>query len=439
MSDRIKRWILDRRDNRFPNTVAMAHFSPHTQMVTLDKYSKDDLPKALLAEDYGKVAEIMATISHEMTHWADLVGPIWGREFMRRIYEGYRLLPTKDRLEREADFASFVELHDDTRRLMFPKYYQTVHESSEPHGAARPWQISFSAGREIDAYGRMDSTRPIFFVCFHDNKSGDRLIRQPMTVGALLETVAVASEYLSIRAILVGRVPKHRQHEVGQGLYAGLLGRLYEPWLTLYSGPVHLLAHFARISDAALAYDLAATIAHVCLNLGERHFKTISLPEMMAPWAELFPYFKEREDRAFAFAVICSNLSHWQEGTDREAWTDAALKRSGLPTQKAILGWSVETIAMQAPGGKGSPLDEAESYMLELGLGVAKARQKDPTFGPLQAQSRLGTIPPMFDSNGEIYSLPDDRFDFRRFDPEVMIMLDDGLYEYTKNLLTGCR
>ncbi|MDK1376758.1 MULTISPECIES: hypothetical protein [unclassified Sinorhizobium] len=439
MSDAVKKWMADRREHRFPNTVAIAHFSPHTQMVTLDQYEKDDLPKALEAADHAKVVEIMATISHEMAHWADIVGTIWGRAYLKRIYQEFRLLPTKDRPPRESDFASFIDLHDETRRLTFPKYYQTVFESKETHSARHPWQISISAGQEIDAYGRLDPSRPILFVCFHDNRTGDRLIRQPMTVGALLETIAVASEYDTIRAILMGKVPAGKQKEVGEGIHGGLLSRLYEPSLTLYSAPVHLLAHFAQISDAALAYDLAATIAHVCLNLCERQFRDILLPDRMAPWSAIFPSFKERENRAFAFAVICSNLSHWRDGNDKDTWIDAALKQSGLPGRRSILERALEAIAMQEPGGRGTYLDEAENYMLELGLGVAIGRQKGPTFGPVQAHSYVGVIPPMFDSNGDIYSLPDSRFDFARFDPETMIRLDESLYEYTRNLLTGCR
>ncbi|MBP1881611.1 hypothetical protein [Agrobacterium rubi] len=439
MSDAVRKWMVGRREDRFPNTVAMAHFSPQAQMVTLDIYEKDDLPKALMAGDHAKVVEIMATISHEMAHWADLVGTIWGRSYLKRIYQGFRLLPTTANSEKESDFASFVELHDETRRLTFPRYYQTVAEPHAAHSVANPWQISFSAGQELDPYGRMDPTRPILFVCFHDNKSGDRLIRQPMTVGALLETIAVASEYDAIRAILLEKVPEDERTEVGSKIYAGLRSRLYEPALTLYSGPVHLLAHFARISDAALAYDLAATISHLCLNLVHGHFKDILLPERMTRWSALFPSFKDRENRAFAFAVICSNLEQWRDGNDRETWIDAALKRSGLPGRQPILERAIEVIAMQKPGGWETPIDDAEKYMLELGLGVAMGRKRNSTFGPIQAKSYLGVIPPMFDAHGAIYSLPDSSFDFARFDPETMIRLDDSLYDYTQNLLTGCR
>lgn len=138
MSDFVKEWMVERRESRFPNTVTVAFFSPQSQMVTLDQYSRRDLPKALLANDHGKAAEILATISHELTHWADVVGTIWGRAYMKRVYQAFRLLPTAAKPPSEADFPWFVDLYDETRRLTFPRYYRTLVSPQEPHSAARP-------------------------------------------------------------------------------------------------------------------------------------------------------------------------------------------------------------------------------------------------------------------------------------------------------------
>lgn len=439
MSDFVRAWMAERRESRFPNTVTMAFFSPHSQMVTLEQYSRTDLPKALLANDHRKAAEILATISHELTHWADLVGTIWGRTFMKRVYRAFRLLPTPEKPPSEVDFPSFVNLHDEARRMTFPKYYQTVVEAKQPHSAAHPWQIGFSAGQEIDPLGRLDPTRPILFVRFLDHKTGALLIRQPLTVGALLETTAVASEYSVVRTYLEAKVPENQRTAMGDDVTKDALSRLYAPSLTLYSAPVHLFAHYAGIKDAALAYRQAATIAHICLNLCDDHFEGIKLPESMALWANLYPAFKQRGDRAFAFAVICSNLEVWQDGMDETNWIDRALIRAGLPDRRSIIEQATEAIAMHQPGGKGTPWDEAERYMLELGLLAARGRSNNPAFSPMHAQSYMGVVPPMFDSEGEIYLFPNDKFDLTRFVPEAVIELDWALDGYTRNLLSGCR
>lgn len=439
MSDFVKEWMVERRESRFPNTVTMAFFSPQSQMITLDQYSRTDLPKALLANDHNKTAEILATMSHELTHWADVVGTVWGRDYMKRVYRAFRLLPTAYKPPLEVDFPWFVDLYDETRRLTFPRYYQTLEEPKEPHGAARPWQIAFSAGQEIDPSGRLDPSRPILFVLFLDHETGARLIRQPLTVGALLETTAVASEYSVVRTYLEAKVPENQRAAMADHITKDALARLYAPTLTLYSAPVHLFAHYAKIKDAALAYRLAAIIAHLCLNLGDDHFKGVQLPASMEPWANLFPSFKQRGDRAFVFAVVSANLEPWQDGMDETKWIDAALVRTGLPDRRSIIELALEAMAMQQPGGQGAPLDEAERYMLELGLGVAKGRSNNPSFSPMDAQSYSGVVPPMFDSEGEIYLFPNDKFDLTRFAPKAMIDLDWALDRYTRNLLSGCR
>jgi hypothetical protein len=169
LSQLIKEWIEKRKVNLFPNVEKVAHFSPRAQLVTLDAYSKDDLPKALLASDHDRASEILATISHELTHWADVVGTVWGRGHIRRIYAAYRLAANRNLPGSEVDFPQLIELYDEERRLSFPTYYQVVEENQTRHGHNRPWIIGFTAGQEIDTHGRLDPTRPILFARFFDH------------------------------------------------------------------------------------------------------------------------------------------------------------------------------------------------------------------------------------------------------------------------------
>ncbi len=55
---------------------------------------------------------------HEITHWADLVGTLWGREYLRAVYAALRLLPTISIPGRENEFHRFMDLHDLTRRIV---------------------------------------------------------------------------------------------------------------------------------------------------------------------------------------------------------------------------------------------------------------------------------------------------------------------------------
>lgn len=91
----------------------------------------------------------------------------------------------------EGEFWKMVDLHDGTRRIMYPDYYR-VQEGEGKLGAPRENKIDFSAGIEFDSLGWQDHQRPILFVRVYG--SGTVVIRQPMTLGALLETTATWSE-----------------------------------------------------------------------------------------------------------------------------------------------------------------------------------------------------------------------------------------------------
>src|SRR5690606_38178329 len=112
-----------------------------------------------------------------------------------------------------------------------------------------------------------------------DHETNRPLIRQPITIGALLETIAVASEYMETYAYIEAKVPNDQKVVMRATTSRAFLSRLYTPQLTLYSAPAHLFAHYARLADAAAAYEHAARIAHLCLNLTDEHFYGLRLPD----------------------------------------------------------------------------------------------------------------------------------------------------------------
>jgi hypothetical protein len=50
----------------------------------------------------------------------------------------------------------------------------------------------------------MDWAHPIFFTVFGENPSRKRIVRQPLSVGALLETIATWTELLTYVSLLGG-------------------------------------------------------------------------------------------------------------------------------------------------------------------------------------------------------------------------------------------
>ena len=122
------------------------------------------------------------------------MGTLWGNEYLKQAYAAYDVMPKINVLGSETEFHRFVDLHDSDRRLSFADYYRTVEDNGRKHTLSTPWQIDFSCGIEFNPNGRPDDQKPVIFVRFSDHYSGKQLVRQPLSIAALLETTATWSE-----------------------------------------------------------------------------------------------------------------------------------------------------------------------------------------------------------------------------------------------------
>lgn len=426
--------------NYFPNTSTVAYFSPNSQTIHLNHISQADIAKRDSAADYAQARSEIATIFHEITHWADLVGTVWGRKYLSTIYEAFRLLENVEKPDAEYDFWKFTELHDEGRRLMLPEYYRTVRPDSGNHDHRKPWGIQFSAGREFDSQGNVDDSRPVLFVKFLNRDSGEQIIRQPLTVGALLEANAVWSEMTTEYEVVATLDDGVRQVEQTI-MDRARLETLYTNELTLYTSPAHLLANYARVSDVFLGYRLASAVAHLTLNLTEELYELLVPPASMAPWGNMFEEFKARRNPSFAYAVICACAEEWNDNIPLEAWMNTALSAAGLPTSEEIMELAHQKMIRQTSPEVSSRLGQTQEYLLKVGLIVFETRRNknDPslTFGKALA-TNLPT-PPLFDADGNVCMTTGSTFDLNKFDPTEMHDSEWALDKWTRNFLSSCR
>jgi len=302
----------------------------------------------------------------------------------------------------------------------------------------KPWSIQLSAGCEFDSNGRLDRARPILFTRFSDQSSGELIARQPIVVGALLEVNAMWSEMKTTLEITGAMSQTDRTIE--EAIYEGeLRSYIYNPDLTLYTAPAHLLAYFAQITEVFSAYELASTVAHIALNLSSDDFSQLILPEQMQSWTALLDGFKLSQDRGFAYAVISASGSPWQEGQAIKDWVDDALKKAGLGTASDILSTAVASARAASVANIESPLG-AERYLLSLGERVMEIRSTGETaLTPNRILRERLAVPPMFDNNGDLFTVAAAHFDMTQFSPEQMHVTAAQLHTWTLNLLSACR
>ena len=323
--------------------------------------------------------------------------------------------------------------------LMMGRYYRTEDRAARVHDHRNPWGIQFSAGREFDPAGRIDPARPIVFVKLLDNPDGDVIARQPVVAGALLEIGAVWSELRASAEMFDAMEAEERAAALAL-LNREMLGRIYDPRLTLYSAPAHMLAKFAVLTDPIDAYRLGARLAHLVLNLDAPDFARLAPPDEFAMWSDMFDAFRANRDRGFAFASICACGGALAEGQSDRDWLDAALAAAGLDPSVTILERAHERMRADLVDDAGTAVGVAERYLLDLGERYFAARSPgDPGLSWSRITEAGLPAPPMFDAAEGQIELTPSLFDRSRFSPTALYNAASALHSWTVNLIDGCR
>ena len=379
---------------------------------------------------------------HEVMHWYDLVGTLWGARFLDLIYLCLDIRESRPN-SAEDEFHKLVELYDAERRIISPKYYHLVMDETRRHSSRRPWRLQLSSGLEFDAYGYQDTQRPIFFVRFSDNHTDALVARQPLTVGALLETKALASELHTGIEFLIAESKSESELEFQIKHYSReKSGFLYDRDLTMYTAPAHLLSRFVGTKETILTYEYAAALANVALNMSDTHFNSLKHPDSFAEFGEQrLEAFQKSQDRGYAFAALAVQADRYDPKVSLSQWLDTALERSGL-TSYAQFSKRVRNALTNRPRLtlQVDSLLEARQEIENAGLAFFDSMTANGIHwiaGSHIFQQGL-PIPPAFDVDGNLFSLGK-HLEARAFHPEIQFEREWELIKYRDNFLGGAR
>lgn len=430
------RWTEMKGKSVFPEARTVASFRYRSQVIGLDEIEKADFEGLDTVSAFGAKRSVVSTIYHELTHWADLLGTIWGRSYLRSVHSALGVITNLKTPGMEKQFWKMVALHDADRRLMLPDYYR-VQEGLGALGSPKDNRIDFSGGIEFDASGMPNSERPILFVRFYG--SNTFYVRQPLVVGALIETTAVWSELKS--GIQVAATLETGAAAVENALIMNELRELLEdPALTIYTAPARMVSHFAEIADYRTVYELAASLAYVCLNLRERDYSRLRTPALLNVWGKRNDASRRNMDPAYAFAAICVHAGKKTVGQGVEDWLDVGLRKAGLKSAAEIRKAAVDAMGSEA-NLPHSLWALQGKYLREAGLVIANARSKssDPALTMSLAVAEKLPLPPLVDSNLDIGRLPYSTFEYDQWDPNEMFEVDYELKDAVSNMLSACR
>lgn len=418
----------------FPNQTSLGSFTPHSTIVEVSCFRSEEVAKGLETKNMMPVRQDLQVLCHEMTHWFDFFGSLWGREYIGSICRAYRAVAKGA----EEDFAKVIELFDQDRRVLAPAYYRYANAPSEPHHMSRPWSIQYVSGVEIDPYGQLREDKPIFMTKFGENPSERVFARQPISVGSLLEVRAIASE-IDAALMAIQTNPDKDEALVEANLTNQEFNALaYDHGLIEYNAAMHMLSVECGSKELFLSARLAAALAYIALNLGKEHFDNLRVPESFAHFGKRNRAFKRNHDRGFAFACLVFNGGKFN-GNEAE-YIEGCVAASNLCSPSEVLDSAAIELGRQFRFSNGNPatkrfFDEMKSSKAIIDL-VASLPQYTITlndvFGGL---SKIA--PPFMDSEANFVELSAGRLD--GYKTVEMHDASHTLHEFTRNLLSGAR
>ena len=415
----------------FPNQVAEGLFAPHSTLVEVSAFRPEEVAQAMATGDLLPVRRDIQVLCHEMAHWFDYFGTVWGRSYITTICRAHLAMD-----KREAGFPALVELFDHDRRILAPAYYRFSASPSAPHDARHPWTIQFAGGCEIDPDGRIDERKPIYLVRFGESPSGRIFARQPLSVGALLEVRAVAAEIeAGYAAIDLCSDLDSARTEIR--FMNDEFSRLaYDHNLIEYNVAAHVLSFHAETKDIGLTYRLASALAFIALNLQRSDFDRLRVPASFKDFGKRNKAFKRNMNRGFAFACLVNNGECYDESRN---YVETCVQASGLGTVAEVLARAVKALAKPfVPAQTTTFTFHFMREAIRSGL-ICKAFKRQHlhilTLDMLKECRHI--CPPFMHASGGFFATDPSRI--AEYCPEEMHTMALELRTVTRNLLVGCR
>ena len=288
------------------------------------------------------------------------------------------------------------------RAVHLNDYYSELYEGSDLPYDGRTWGYDFSTGIKLDAEGREMPDHPVLFMKFH-TRDGVPVARVPVTVAALLECRAMASE-VRLRIGLIDDLPAEAQL-IERGTYPDSLKRLfYDPLMTQYTVVAHYFANIFGVNDILTALLAAGRLAWVVLNLHDDLFDGIKVPESFSVWGNRNAAALRQRDRGYVYGMILENCKPPWSGhrVDDGRVIDRMLAASGLPDEAAIYKDAVaarsDAYADLADGPFTGRFRDLTRHADRYGADLAAAAHGGVGLG-------LGVLPPIFTAEGNILRL----------------------------------
>ncbi len=350
-----------------PNTSALACYREEYQFIQSFACDENDFAKAFDQNDQQAELRVLPLICHELRHWFDCIGTLWGQEHLVRFYNA-----CNSRINNDPDsFSPIMEYFNEAERTFLHTYYTTMAVDPQVRTSPEPWKWGLSVGHRFDYDGKPRLDRRIVFTRFL-NQAGDQICRCPFSIVSLLETGAMASEMFA-DIVLLNRLPDESQNRAMEQIETERYGNfVYNAELARYSVAAHAVSNYTDIVDPPPVFDTSAQIAALCLNLPRELILKMKRPSQLDFIGEVETYLKQEHDRGYAFlSLVCNGAN---STATQNPFPERALSEASLPDPKSIRELCVKQMARLPNQIIDGPFADYARSLLSYGMEVFEHR-----------------------------------------------------------------
>ncbi|RKR84113.1 hypothetical protein BDD43_4340 [Mucilaginibacter gracilis] len=356
--------------NPFPNLITAASYDPFYLTVSLDSITEAEY----LANDFSKITvenyKTLALVRHELTHWIDHVGTLWGQKNIVLLLNAMNAWANGD--EKELWRIKTLDLSLSTDLLA--DYYDETYFDHK--GSFKDlWRYEITCGARYGLDGSLLPDRPLLFTKFYTSK-GKPITRVPVSVASILETNATFEEF-AVKAAFVGLIQEPFAQAIEkQGLNREFEKLLYQTGLTVYSVVAHLTATPNHITDIFRTYQISSSLGTLLLNtpssvLAKQRYDGGN----GVAWDARATAMVKNGDIGFSYFNMMTNLV---KTYGKDAYSVAnVLAASGLPDQGKLELEVLSEMAMNLHELKAGPFTLFGTYLLNMGMEIYAKRGID--------------------------------------------------------------
>lgn len=355
--------------NSFPNLEQEAEYNQFFQIIQFNFISEPEF-FTIQSEEVNETNYLTAgTIRHELTHYWDHIGTLWGQRNLVLLFNALNAYATGNIEE----YWRIKALHQQCRRDVFSPYYTEVYK--EHQGTFKePWATEISSGVRFDVNGKVDHQLPLLFVrCYKSD--GTDLARTPLSVASLLETNAVFEEF-KLKSSFVNQLEEEKQRNEKEFLYEEIEDFFYATDLALYNVAAHLVTKTHGLTDVIEVYGLASALSSISLNLPENLINSIRIKVLFTQTLdERLRAMADNGDRGFAYYRLNENLADSFRGEPYSLHN--VLEASGLPDLNTLELSIIEAMTLNIAEITPGPFNWFGQTLLNYGIRLFTKRGID--------------------------------------------------------------